>query len=325
MNRQTIRTKVCKLTITLLIALTMSVSIAEANPDNDLIEATKRGDIDAVKTAVNTGANIETRDAEDKVTALMLASFLGYDEIVNFLVQAGANVNAQSGKDGWVPLMHASFANHLKLGEFLIASGANINAVDNDGDSALMQTSFHGTIEIVKMLLKHGADATIKDINGKTALDFAKEKGNVEIIALLEAYIALQTDQDSSMQHDDKLLENIQGGLKRLGYKIGSIDGKIGEKTIEAIKEFQNEHGLEATGKPSTALFTVISAYAPKPETPVTTPKVSSPASEFSCEQKYCKDIATCDEAYYLLNTCGYDKLDRDDDGVPCENVCQGG
>lgn len=47
-------------------------------------------------------------------------------------------------------------------------------------------------------------------------------------------------------------------------------------------------------------------------------------AEQFSCEDtKYCKEMRSCAEAKYHLNECGESRLDRDGDGVPCENVCR--
>jgi len=52
-----------------------------------------------------------------------------------------------------------------------------------------------------------------------------------------------------------------------------------------------------------------------------------SPAIEISsnnqCDAKrYCKEMNSCDEAMFYLNQCGLSKLDGDDDGVPCEKLC---
>ena len=33
--------------------------------------------------------------------------------------------------------------------------------------------------------------------------------------------------------------------------------------------------------------------------------------------------MSSCAEAKYHLNECGEGRLDRDGDGVPCENVCR--
>lgn len=47
-------------------------------------------------------------------------------------------------------------------------------------------------------------------------------------------------------------------------------------------------------------------------------------AEQFSCaDSKYCKEMTSCAEAKFHLNECGESRLDRDGDGVPCENVCR--
>jgi micrococcal nuclease len=41
------------------------------------------------------------------------------------------------------------------------------------------------------------------------------------------------------------------------------------------------------------------------------------------CGKKhYCSQMASCDEAKYYYTQCGHKKLDKDGDGVPCENLC---
>ncbi|GEM_PF-5675560 len=47
--------------------------------------------------------------------------------------------------------------------------------------------------------------------------------------------------------------------------------------------------------------------------------------SKYSCNKRYCKNMNSCEEAYYHLNNCGGKRLDRDGDGVPCEAICPGG
>jgi len=45
----------------------------------------------------------------------------------------------------------------------------------------------------------------------------------------------------------DKLI--LEKALDKLGYSVGSIDGYIDESTIDAIKEFQGDNGLNTDGK----------------------------------------------------------------------------
>lgn len=43
----------------------------------------------------------------------------------------------------------------------------------------------------------------------------------------------------------------------------------------------------------------------------------------YSCEKKTCKQMRSCDEAYHHLRVCGNKRLDCDQDGIPCENICR--
>ena len=47
----------------------------------------------------------------------------------------------------------------------------------------------------------------------------------------------------------DPIVEQVQKKLTELGYDPGPIDGKIGQRTIAAIKSFQEDNALQATGE----------------------------------------------------------------------------
>ena len=40
-----------------------------------------------------------------------------------------------------------------------------------------------------------------------------------------------------------------------LGYQPGKIDGRVGDETERAIREFEMDHGLDPTGRVSAELF----------------------------------------------------------------------
>jgi len=49
----------------------------------------------------------------------------------------------------------------------------------------------------------------------------------------------------------------------------------------------------------------------------------TSTTPSYTCNcSKSCTQITSCAEAYYQLNTCGCSQRDGDDDGVPCESLC---
>ena len=55
----------------------------------------------------------------------------------------------------------------------------------------------------------------------------------------------------------------------------------------------------------------------------ISSPVLAKSKKANTAERKYCKEMSSCAEAKYHLNECGEGRLDRDGDGVPCENVCR--
>lgn len=59
----------------------------------------------------------------------------------------------------------------------------------------------------------------------------------------------LNQPADSLAASGNSLVAQAQQRLQALGYHPGPVDGKIGDKTIAAVKKFQQDHQLPATGK----------------------------------------------------------------------------
>ncbi len=64
----------------------------------------------------------------------------------------------------------------------------------------------------------------------------------------------------------------------------------------------------------------VVPVYNPPPQ--VEEPQTNSGGYSCNCS-KVCGAMASCDEAYFQLNTCGCSARDGDNDGVPCETICR--
>ena len=56
-----------------------------------------------------------------------------------------------------------------------------------------------------------------------------------------------------ALTHNEK--EEVQRRLNRLGYDVGEPDGAIGEKTMAAIKAFQQRIGVSPDGYANAALL----------------------------------------------------------------------
>lgn len=55
--------------------------------------------------------------------------------------------------------------------------------------------------------------------------------------------------------------EDVQKALQKAGYYDGVLDGKIGRKTIDAIKNFQKEHDLKADGVIGVKTWQAMKSY----------------------------------------------------------------
>lgn len=76
---------------------------------------------------------------------------------------------------------------------------------------------------------------------------------------------------------------------------------------------------------PRVLAFLVLAAPAWAQSMPAPRQAVSSspaPAPRFTCDgRQYCREMRSCEEALFFLNTCGVRRLDSDSDGIPCERT----
>jgi len=81
-------------------------------------------------------------------------------------------------------------------------------------------------------------------------------------------------------QNPPRDVADIQSRLLALGYEVGVADGLMGPKTREALRAFQGDRGLPATGRPDEAtLEALFAASVPTPpETPPVTPGDDPPS-----------------------------------------------
>ncbi|ARE67579.1 SWPV1-014 [Shearwaterpox virus] len=111
-------------------------------------------------------------------TPLMLASSLGYTDIIKLLIRYGANVNKRSNFMKKTALHMAVEYGKYEAVKILLEYGADVNSMDID-----MYTPMHLTLlcnpsntNMVSILLKYGADINIKDKNNESSIDVAFKK-----------------------------------------------------------------------------------------------------------------------------------------------------
>ena len=123
-------------------------------------------------------------DAQDNYhdTALHLAAFRGWLEIVKLLLDHSAKTTAEN-EQGETPLHLVSrgtydFQGHgVKTARLLLEHGVDVNAPDKDQNTPLHSASYVGRLEIVQVLLDHGANAGSKNAQAQTPLHLVSQGG----------------------------------------------------------------------------------------------------------------------------------------------------
>ena len=96
---------------------------ATVNADDKLAYQERQKGI-IVELLIAAGAEVNARENEEGVTALMVASSSGHKEIVGILIRAGADVNLTTSDGEYTALKVASKKGHEEIAALLIAAGA---------------------------------------------------------------------------------------------------------------------------------------------------------------------------------------------------------
>ncbi|MHA1730657.1 MAG: ankyrin repeat domain-containing protein [Promethearchaeota archaeon] len=138
-----------------------------------LWEAAKAGDLDGVKEAIASGADINSM-SEWEGTALHSAASGGHLEVVDYLLGAGADPLLKNGVD-FIPLHLAARDGHADVVKLLLEKGGRVPERIYSDVMYVASMSVHGTPQIQEMLAKY----QIKMIDPDTS---ELEKGEAKLI-----------------------------------------------------------------------------------------------------------------------------------------------
>ena len=125
------------------------------SPEEELCFSATRGDVEAVKRLLHSGAHPDARDRFGG-SAIEAAANGGFTEIVKLLIQRGADVNSK-GMLGGTPLILAAAKGHLETVSALLEARADVNAQAETGVTALIGAKINGHKAVVELLKKAGA------------------------------------------------------------------------------------------------------------------------------------------------------------------------
>ncbi|XP_053551243.1 ankyrin repeat and SAM domain-containing protein 3 isoform X2 [Bombina bombina] len=138
-------------------------------------------------------------------TPLMLASSCGNESVAYFLLQRGAELEARDIR-GWTALFHCTSAGHQRMLRFLLENGANGDMKEPVyGFTPLIEAAVAGHEIIVQHLLSHGVKVNETDHNGDTARVLAARFGHTRIVSLLDSHRvkATRTHSRGAARHED--------------------------------------------------------------------------------------------------------------------------
>ena len=210
------------------IAALVLVGCGPSEVELSLIEAARKGNIEAVKKHIANGKqdffnniDVNAADVLDK-TALHYAAAWGRIQIAELLIANGADVNAKS-VTGRTPLDIANKNNKSEIADLLRCHGGKHGTIHG--------AALDGDIEAVKEFLAAATNVNVKGVFGQTPLHFAADK---EIAELL---IAKGADVNAKDQDDETPLDwAIHSKLT----EIADLLRKHGAKTGEELKAADN-------------------------------------------------------------------------------------
>ena len=110
---------------------------------------------------------VDIRFSDTGVTALMLASEAGDLDAVQTLLEMGADAAAVDA-DGHTCLMRAAVFGHAKLVGALMSASCEVDAVDAEGNSALHHAGRGGQEYVFDLLeMRYGADPELRNHKGE--------------------------------------------------------------------------------------------------------------------------------------------------------------
>jgi ankyrin repeat protein len=136
----------------LIVALSCTFMLAAAPADPPVADAAMKGDIEAVRSLLKQGADVNAAQG-DGMTALHWAAQRGDVEVEKVLIYAGANIRATTRLGAYTPLLLASRVGHAAAIRTLLEAGADPNTPSATGAMPLHLAAASGKVDAVAALL----------------------------------------------------------------------------------------------------------------------------------------------------------------------------
>jgi ankyrin repeat protein len=219
-----------------------------------LFEAFRQGDIAKVRAAINSGVDVNSRDADGN-TLLMQAAVYATAADLEFLVAHGADVSAMN-KGGHTALMRA-MPDLTKI-KLLVEHGADVNAVARGTTPLLIAAGIRSAEDVLRYLIAKGADLKAIDGLGSDAVMTAAAVGAIgNLKILLDAGASGSSEaKNRPIPTTTRISKLDQASLDRLRKRAegGTALMSAARVDCEACTRLLLGHGADAKAKTDAGL-----------------------------------------------------------------------
>jgi len=227
------------------------------NGNKDIHEATKNRDLEKINKCIEKENKCINEKNNDGVTAMHIAAFEGYDEIIKRISkERNVDMNLKN-INGNTALHLASIKGHENIVERLLKEErVNKNCINENEETALHLAVKHNHEHIITRLLQLNKRLEmIKDREGNIPWHIAAKKGNLKLVQLLynektkneknhQGNTAIMLITEYGHKNNWlKLVQNVNVTLKnKKGYNIAHIAAINGRKSIlkKIIKHYED-------------------------------------------------------------------------------------
>ena len=176
----------------MVLALSFSLLLAAAPADSPVADAAQRGDVQAVRSLLQQGADPNAAQS-DGLTAMHWAAQRGDVEILEALLYAGATLEPLTRLGSYTPLHLASRSGHGDFVRTILEAGSKPDVFTSTGVTAMHFASQANSPGAIVALVDHGADIDAADkFSDRTPLMFASVRNATDAMqALVNAHADL--------------------------------------------------------------------------------------------------------------------------------------
>jgi ankyrin repeat protein len=223
---------------------TTTLNVRSGDRSTLLMRAVEFNQISIVRFLIGQNAHLNSVNEEGD-TALMLACYKGYIEIVNVFLNCGRKLDInKKNADGYTAVAIAVSLKYYGIVSVLLEHhDVNLNLPNVAGDTPLLIALKNQDLSLVQKLRLAGASLTIRDIDNKTPLAITVSNGNFECFQYLIKHGASVKDKIGSFGDSILILACKKGRMGMVEMILQEDDGL----NLNSINNVGNSALMEAS------------------------------------------------------------------------------